>query len=69
MPHHRRPRATRTAVPIGTDAEYRQALKDLEVLKKAPLGTDKTEGLQDLIEAILDYEAEQDRVDGNGPVR
>jgi hypothetical protein len=36
------------------------------VLKKAPLGTDQTEGLQDLIEAVLDYEAEQERVDGNG---
>jgi hypothetical protein len=39
------------------------------VLKKAPLGTDQTEGLQDLIEAILDYEAQQDRVDGNGSVQ
>ncbi len=57
------------AVPIGTAAEYRQALRELEVLKRAPLGTDQTEGLQDLIEAILDYEAEQDRVDGNGSVQ
>ncbi len=66
MPHRRRPGRTRTAVPIGTAAEYRQALRQLEVLKKAPLGTDQTEGLQDLIEAVLDYEAEQERVDGNG---
>ncbi len=38
------------------------------MLKKAPLGTNQTEGLQDLIEAILDYEAKQDRVDANGSV-
>ncbi len=31
--------------------------RNLEVLQKAPLGTDQTEGLQDLIEAILEYEA------------
>ncbi len=68
MSHRRRPSGTRTAVPIGTDAESRQALRDLEVLKKAPLGTNQTEGLQDLIEAILDYEAKQDRVDANGSV-
>lgn len=68
MPHHRRPTGTGTAVRIGTDAEYHQALRKLEVLKKAPLGTDLTEGLQDLIEAILDYEAKQDRGDGNGSV-
>jgi len=58
----------RTAVRIRTDPEYHQALRNLEVLKKAPLGTDQTEGLQDLIEAILDYEAKQDRVDGDGSV-
>ncbi len=57
MPHRRCPRGTKTPVPIETEAEYRQALKDLEVLQKAPLGTDQTEGLQDLIEAILEYEA------------
>jgi hypothetical protein len=58
-----------TRVTIETEAEYRQALNDLEVLKNVPLGTDQTEGLQDLIEAILDYEVKQGRVDGNGPVQ
>jgi hypothetical protein len=66
MPHRRHPGKTRPSVPIGTDAEYRQALRDLEVLKKAPLGTDQTEGLQDLIEAILEYEEKLDHVDGKG---
>jgi hypothetical protein len=64
MPHRRRLGGTSTAVLIGTDADYRQALRDLEVLKRAPLGTDQTEGLQDLIEAILEYEEKHGRVDG-----
>jgi hypothetical protein len=41
-------------------------LEVLEVLQKAPLGTAETEGLQDLVEAILDYEAKQNGVDGMG---
>jgi hypothetical protein len=57
MSRRRCPTGTTTPVPIGTDAEYRRALKELEVLQKAPLGTDQTEGLQDLIEAIFEYEA------------
>jgi hypothetical protein len=66
MPHRQCPKGTTTLVPILTKAEYRKALEELEVLQKAPLGTDRTEGLQDLIEAILDYEANQCRVDENG---
>jgi hypothetical protein len=57
MSRRRCPTGTTTPVPIRTDAEYRLALKELDVLQKAPLGTDQTEGLQDLIEAIFEYEA------------
>lgn len=36
--------------------EYRAALREMDRLQCVPLGTPETEGLQDLIEAILDYE-------------
>ncbi len=58
-----------TSVSIETDADYRKALAELEVLQKAPLGTDQTEGLQDLVEAILEYEAGGGRVDGKGSIQ
>jgi hypothetical protein len=51
-------------VRIETEADYRRAIQELKLLQRAPLGTPETEGLQDLIEAILDYE-EKDR-HGNG---
>jgi hypothetical protein len=68
MPQRRRPRRAAAAVAIGTDGEYFQALKELEVLQKAPLGTDQTEGLQDLIEAILEYEGRRGDMDEDGSV-
>jgi hypothetical protein len=68
MSYRRDPRGPTTSVTIGCEAEYRRALRELEVLQRAPLGTAQTEGLQDLIEAILEYEAMQGRVDGNGPI-
>jgi hypothetical protein len=58
------PSGTTSPVPIMTEAEYRKATKELKVLQRAPLGTPETEGLQELIEAILDYE-EKHRC-GNG---
>jgi hypothetical protein len=64
MRDRRRPRGTPAVVSIETDAEYRQALMELEALQKAPLGTNRTEGLQDLIEAILEYEDNRGRMDG-----
>jgi hypothetical protein len=66
MPNDRRPKRACAKIPIETAAEYERALELLAVLQKAPLGTDETEGLQDLVEAILDYEAKQDGVDGKG---
>jgi len=66
MPNDRRPKRACAKIPIATAAEYQRALELLAVLQKAPLGTAETEGLQDLVEAILDYEAKQDGVDGNG---
>jgi hypothetical protein len=66
MPNDRRPKRACVKSPIETAAEYERALEVLEVLQKAPLGTTETEGLQDLVEAILDYEAKQNGVDGKG---
>jgi hypothetical protein len=66
MPKDRRPKRACAKIPIETAAEYERALEVLAVLQKAPLGTDETEGLQDLVEAILDYEAKQDGVDEKG---
>ena len=66
MPKDRRPKRACAKIPIETAAEYERALEVLAVLQKAPLGTDETERLQDLVEAILDYEAKQDGVDGKG---
>ena len=68
MPNRRRPPGTTTPIPIANDTEYRKAVKELEVLQKEPLGTPATEGLQDLIEAILDYEQQQgnSRLNGGG---
>jgi hypothetical protein len=66
MQDHRRPKGLRARLPIETAAEYDKALELLAVLQKAPLGTAETEGLQDLVEAILDYEAKQNGVDGTG---
>lgn len=43
-------------LPIATDQEYRAAVIEVEQLLHAPLGTPATEGLQELVEAILDYE-------------
>ena len=63
MPKDRRPKRACAKIPIETAAEYERALEVLAVLQKAPLGTDETEGLQDLVEAILDYESKQDGVD------
>ncbi len=69
MPYRGRPKGAATSVTIGCEADYRRALEKLEVLQKAPLGTDQTEGLQDLIEAILEYEARQGGLDGMGPTQ
>jgi hypothetical protein len=69
MPQRRYQKGTTTPVPIRTGAEYRKALKELEVLQRAPLGTEQTEGLQDLVEAILEYEARRDGVDENGSIQ
>jgi len=66
MPNDRRRKRECAKIPIATSAEYERALEVLAVLQKAPLGTDETERLQDLVEAILDYEAKQDGVDGKG---
>ncbi len=68
MANRRRPLGTTTPIPIENDAEYRKAIEELEVLQKQPLGTAATEGLQDLIEAILDYEQQQakSRLNGGG---
>jgi hypothetical protein len=66
MPNNRRPKRACAKTPIETAAEYERALEVLAVVQKAPLGTDETEGLQDLVEAILDYEAKQNGVDGKG---
>jgi hypothetical protein len=56
MTVRRHAKGTPVLIPISTIAEYEQAVIVLERLQKAPLGTDQTEGLQDLIEAILDFE-------------
>lgn len=37
--------------------DYRAALREAEELQRAPLGTPATAGLQELIEAIIDYES------------
>lgn len=66
MAKRRRPPGTTTPIPIETDQEYQKALAELEVLQKQPLGTPATEGLQDLIEAILDYEQQQAKFRLNG---
>jgi hypothetical protein len=66
MAVHRRPKGECAKIPIETEAEYERALEVLAVLQKAPLGTAETEGLQDLVEAILDYETKQNGVDGRG---
>ncbi len=66
MPNDRRPKRACAKIPIVTAAEYQRALEVLAVLQKAPLGTAETEGLQDLVEAILDYEAKQNGIDGKG---
>jgi hypothetical protein len=42
---------------IGNREEYDAAIKRLEILSKEPLGTSRTQGVQKLIDAILDYEA------------
>lgn len=42
---------------IRTVEEYRAALREMDRLQRAPLGTPETEGLQNLVEAILDYES------------
>lgn len=42
---------------IRTVEEYRAAMREMEKLQRSPLGTPETEGLQDLVEAILDYES------------
>jgi hypothetical protein len=68
MPQRRCPKGTRTPVPIRTGAEYIKAVEELKVLQKAPLGTEQTEGLQDLVEAILEYEARLGRMDGNSSI-
>lgn len=47
------PRRRRT---LRDASSYQRALEELEALQALPLGTAATEGLQDLIEAILDYE-------------
>jgi hypothetical protein len=69
MPQRPCPKGTTTPVPIRTGAEYRKALEELEVLQRAPLGTEQTEGLQDLVEAILEYEAARGRMEGNGSIQ
>ncbi len=66
MPGHRQPKGMSAKIPIETAAEYERALDVLVVLQKAPLGTAETEGLQDLVEAILDYEAKHNGVDRTG---
>ncbi len=66
MRDHRRRQGLSARIPIETVADYERALEVLVVLQKAPLGTAETEGLQDLVEAILDYEAKQKGVDGTG---
>ena len=42
---------------IHNKMQYNAAIKQLEILSKAPLGTPRTEGVQKLIDAILEYEA------------
>ncbi len=64
MIRRRCPPGTTSPVRIETEADYQRAIQELKLLQRAPLGTPETEGLQDLIEAILDYE-EKDRY-GNG---
>ena len=49
-------KGTTILVPIWTISEYLRAVEVLDQLQKAPLGTGQTEGLQELIEAILQYE-------------
>ncbi len=66
MPGHRRLNGMSARLPIETAADYERALEVLVVLQKAPLGTAETEGLQELVEAILDYEAKQNGVDRTG---
>jgi hypothetical protein len=66
MPNDRRPKRASAKIPIETATDYERALQVLAVLQKAPLGTEETEGLQDLVEAILDYEAKQNGFDGKG---
>lgn len=66
MANRRRPPGTTTPIPIANEQEYRKALEELEVLQKQPLGTPATEGLQDLIEAILDYEQQRTKSQFNG---
>jgi hypothetical protein len=41
---------------IGSIEGYNAAVEQLEILSKEPLGTPRTEGVQQLIDAILDYE-------------
>ena len=41
---------------IGNMEEYNAAIERLEILSKEPLGTSRTQGVQKLIDAILDYE-------------
>lgn len=49
---------------IRSEEEYSGALRRLAQLERVALGTPETEGLQDLIEAILDYE--QNHAPGSG---
>lgn len=47
--------------PIVLNAEgYLAALERLKMLSKQPLGTPDTELVQELVDAILDYEARQE---------
>jgi hypothetical protein len=40
-----------------SEDEYKAAIDRLRILSREPLGTPQTEGMQTLIDAILDYEA------------
>jgi len=59
-------KGTGIRIPILTAGEYELALSVLARLQHAPLGTERTEGLQDLIEAILEFEEAHGRGNGNG---
>jgi HTH-type transcriptional regulator / antitoxin HigA len=57
--------------PIGTKADYRAALKEIETLMSAEAGTAEGERLSGLVELVEAYERKHFRIDlasASGPI-